>query len=78
MSTVMSVELKAVDVYQIIDALNARACAYEKTARYLRGEQTEDEFIISEDCKDSDEAKEIAHHFRDIVVAIEGQINVRH
>ena len=78
MATVYSIQLKAENIFQIIDALNSRAFAYEETARYLRGESTEDEFIIAEECQDPEEAEDIAKHFRDIVQTIENQINVRH
>lgn len=78
MATVYSVQLKAENIFQIIDALNSRASAYEETARYLRGESTEDEFIIAEECHDPEEAEDIAKHFRDIVQTIENQINIRH
>ncbi len=77
MSSIYSLKLNAEDVLQVIDALNARASAYEETARYLRGEANDDEFIIAEDCRDDVEAEEIAKHFRDIARSIDSQINVR-
>lgn len=74
MSTIYSVQLKAEDIFQIIDALNSRAFAYDETARYLRGELTEDEFFIAEDCHEPDDAAKIANHFRDIVRTLENQV----
>lgn len=72
MTTIYNLKLSAIDVFQIIDALNSRAVSYQKTASYLSGE--ENEHIMIEECYGSFEAQEIARHFHNIIKTIERQI----
>lgn len=81
MSRTITLTLESIDVLQLLDALESRAVAYEKTAALFRGEEvplTEgedalDSFFVPEECRDADEAKEIARHFRDIIEKIDDQ-----
>lgn len=81
MSRTVTLTLESIDVLQILDALESRAEAYEKTsalfsgrkARLKKGQDALDAFFIPEECKDAHEAKEIARHFRDIIKAIDQQ-----
>jgi hypothetical protein len=74
MATIYTLKLSAADVFQIIDALNSRADAYQQTACYLSDgcEVTENNML--EECSDSFEAQEIASHFQDIIKTIEKQM----
>jgi len=74
MATIYTLKLAAADVFQIIDALNSRADAYEQTACYLSGEYEENENITIEECNGPFEAQEIARHFQDIIKTIEKQM----
>lgn len=80
MSRVVTISLEAADVFQILDALESRAEAYEKTASLMKGEykiseeDALDSFFVPEECRDAAEAEEIAKHFRDIFRTLESQI----
>jgi hypothetical protein len=74
MSSTKVLKPEKADIFQILDAFSSRVEAYEKTASHLRGQQSEDAFFIIEECGNSDEAEEIAKHFRDIIRIIENQI----
>ena len=75
MSRPITLTLESIDVLQLLDALESRAVAYEKTAALFTGEEISpregedalDSFFVPEECRDADEAKEIARHFRDII-----------
>lgn len=66
------IELDALDLGQLLDGLEARAEAWEKTANYhLTGESPPD-FIV-EECCDADEAVRIVAHYRSIIAKIQKQ-----
>lgn len=83
MSRTVTLTLESIDLLQILDALESRAEAYEKTSalfsgkkvRHAEGQDALDAFFIPEECKDAYEAKEIAKHFRDIIAAINRQFD---
>lgn len=78
------------DVFQIINALESRAEAYERTAVAMRGEDdldqvngddaemisedSLDQLFIPEECRDASEAEEIAKHFRDVIASLEMEL----
>ena len=66
--------LDSLDVMQVLDALESRAEAYEKTAEYLEGKPVD---IIVEEVSDREEALEIAAQFREIMETIQSQIPSR-
>lgn len=71
----LKLSLKSEDVFQVLDALESRAQAWEATYRYLSGDsQEEDAFTIIEECSNAEEAEAIAQHFRDIIDVINKQI----
>lgn len=82
MPAAYNLTLEPADVFQILDALGSRAEAYERTAASLRGDSPAasagmdalDAFFVPEECRDDEEADEIARHFRDIIVTIERQL----
>lgn len=72
MSKTYRIELEALDLGQLLDGLETRAEAWEKTADYHRtGESSPD--IIVEECNDVDEADRIAAHYRSIIFKIREQ-----
>ena len=73
MGKMFTLNLKAVDVWQLLDALDTRAQCYEKTAQYLEEGELEEPFII-EEVDDADEARGIAAHFRDVQAEIKRQM----
>ncbi len=81
MSRTVTLSLESIDILQILDALESRAEAYEKTSalfsgrkpRLKKGHDALDSFFIPEECKDAYEASEIAQHFRDIIETINEQ-----
>jgi hypothetical protein len=75
MTTITNIELSAADIFQILDALNTRAEAYQQTAYFMSGQCDTDTTISMEECRDAIEAQEIAQHFRDIIKSIEDQIS---
>lgn len=75
MSKSIRLSLSPADVLQILDALDSRAEAYEKTAKGHTGDLYDDDFFIPEEVRDSNEAREIAKHFRDIIATINEQWN---
>ena len=69
------IELDDRDVGQLLDGLEIRAEAWEKTAEYLRTERMpEGEFFIIEECSDADEADGITGHYRLIIETIRKQV----
>lgn len=74
MTTIYNIKLPAADVFQILDALNSRAEAYQQTAYFMSGQCDTNTTISIEECRDAIEAREIAQHFRDITKSIECQM----
>lgn len=81
MSRTVMLTLDSIDILQILDALQSRAEAYERTSalftgrrlRAKKGQDALDDFFVPEECKDAYEAKAIARHFRDIIESINRQ-----
>ena len=66
------IELDDLDLGQLLDGLEARAEAWEKTADYHRTGNSPIDFII-EECTDADEASKIEEHYRLIIAKIQQQ-----
>ncbi len=66
------VELEANDFGQILEGLEARAEAWEKTAVYHRTGESPPDFIV-EECSNEHEANGIARHYRSIITKIRKQ-----
>lgn len=66
------IELNELDLGQVLDGLEVRAIAWEKTAVFHRtGESPDDIFV--EECRDAEEAEKIAAHYRSIIENIRKQ-----
>ena len=63
------IELDELDLGQVLDGLEVRAAAWEKTAVYHRTGQSPPDMIV-EECRDADEAEKIATHYRSIISKI--------
>lgn len=66
------IELDSVDLGQLLDGLDARTEAWEKTAHCYRTGESPPDFIV-EECRDAEEADAIAAHYRSIIGKIQGQ-----
>jgi len=64
------IELDELDLGQLLDGLETRAVAWEKTADYHR---TGEAAALVEECSDAAEAERIAAHYRSIVTKIRNQ-----
>jgi hypothetical protein len=72
MSLTYQIELSDIDLGQLLDGLETRAEAWEKTVHYHRtGESPADSIV--EECTDEDEADRIAAHYRSIISKIRDQ-----
>ena len=63
------IELSEFDLGQLLDGLNIRAEAWERTAQFHRTGEASPDFIV-EECRDAEEAEKIAAHYRDIISKI--------
>jgi hypothetical protein len=66
------IELDDFDLGQVLDGLEIRAEAWEKTADYHRTGESPPDFIV-EECNDAEEADRIASHYRSIIAKIRKQ-----
>lgn len=70
------IELGELDLGQLLDGLESRAEAWEKTAEYFRLDgMPDDEFFIIEECSGLDEAVAIAGHYRSIISKVRRQMD---
>lgn len=69
MQRIYRIELDCFDLGQLLDGLEARAEAWEKTADYHRTGESDPDFLI-EECNGADEAAGIASHYRSIIAKI--------
>ena len=65
--------LRPMDFGQLIDGLCARRDSWEKTAKWLRGELADPDFII-EECDDEEEAQGLADHYSEIIETLLEQV----
>ena len=72
MKNTYRIELDDHDLGQLLDGLEARAEAWEKTAAYHRTGHSPPDFIV-EESNDADEADSIANHYRSIIAKIRKQ-----
>jgi len=63
------IKLNAIDLGQLLDGLETRAEAWEKTATYHRSGISPSDFII-EESSGAEEAEQIAKHYRSIISKI--------
>ncbi len=75
MARIYGLKLNELDLGQLLDGLECRAESWEKTAEYFRTEiMPEGEFFLVEECRELDEAEEIASHYRSIISKIRKQV----
>ena len=67
------IELNELDLGQILDGLEIRAEAWERTAAYHHTGESQRDFIV-EECSNADEAEGIARHYRSIIAKIREQM----
>jgi hypothetical protein len=72
MSRTYLLRLDGFDLGQVLDGLEIRAEAWEKTAEYHRTGKSPPDFIV-EGCNSADEAGRIAGHYRSIIAEIQKQ-----
>lgn len=72
MQNIYQIKINAHDLGQLLDGLEARAEAWEKTADYHRTGHSPPDFIV-EESNDADEADSIANHYRSIIAKIRKQ-----
>ena len=72
MQKTFSIELDDCDLGQLLDGLEARAVAWEKTAEYHRTGESPADFIV-EECNGADEDENISAHYRSIISKIQKQ-----
>jgi hypothetical protein len=72
MKKTFHIELDDLDLGRLLDGLEARAEAWEKTADYHRTGGSPTDFIV-EECNDAREADSIASHYRSIIGKIRKQ-----
>ena len=72
MGKILRIELNDIDLGQLLDGLETRAEAWEKTADYHRTGESPTDFIV-EECNDANEADGIASHYRSIIAKIRKQ-----
>lgn len=78
MAKLYSIELDDLDLGQLLDGLDCRAEAWQRTAQYLQTEEMPDsEFFIVEECSDPEEADSIAGHYRSIISKIRNQMEAQ-
>ena len=70
----VTITLDQNDVGQVIDGLEVRLNAYERTAEYFEGRLEDDMFII-EEVRDGEEAERIAKQYKRILDEIKSQIS---
>jgi hypothetical protein len=68
------IELNELDLGQILDGLEIRAEAWERTAAYHHTGESPPDFIV-EECSDADEAEGIARYYRSIISIIRKQMH---
>lgn len=75
MQNIYRIELNALDLGQLLDGLEIRAEAWEKTANYHRTGESPPDFLV-EECSDACEADKIAQHYRSIIAKVHEQMEV--
>jgi hypothetical protein len=76
MNKTYRIELDDFDLGQILDGLEIRAEAWEKTANYHRTGEPPPDFIV-EECNNAEEADRIAAHYRSIITKISKQMEAQ-
>ena len=84
--TSRTLTLEMGDIFQILEALEAKAESWERTAKWLHKEENAEmgqavvwdfdgEYYIIEECSHYEEAESIAEHYRNIIATINKQLD---
>ncbi len=76
MNKTYRIELDDFDLGQLLDGMEIRAEAWEKTADYHRTGESPPDFIV-EECNNAEEAGAIASHYRGIIAKIRKQMEAQ-
>ncbi len=68
------ISLPKCDILQILDALEAKATAWEYTLQYAEGTLAVDESVLVEEHRDADDARAVLHHYTDLISKIRSQL----
>lgn len=72
------IELEGIELGQLLDGLECRAESWRRTAQYLQtGELPDGELFIIEECRDGEEAVEIAVCYEGIIKNIKSQMGAQ-
>ena len=71
------IEIKGIDLGQILDGLRSRQESWKNTAVYLRDGFFPDDAFVCEECDNADEAEKIAAHYQRIISSIERQVDTQ-
>jgi hypothetical protein len=74
MGRTFQITINSFDLGQLLDGLRLRAEAWRNTVKYLQTNQSPDEFFVCEECRDAEEATQIADHYDKIIVGIQRQV----
>lgn len=74
MGKLVQFRLTEIEAGQVLDGLEMRAEAYEKTATYLSGGGETGEHFILEEVSDTEEARKIAEFYRKIIASMKSQL----
>jgi len=67
------IRLSSMDLGQLIDGLCVREKSWRDTATYLRGGYISDDSFVCEECKNEQEAKSIADHYKRLITDLQKQ-----
>jgi hypothetical protein len=73
MKKTYTIRLQEHDIGQVLDGLCTRAEAWRETAEYLETGASPRKSFVAEDCKNADEARQIAEHYDYIINTIRKQ-----
>jgi len=74
MGKTFRITIDSFDLGQILDGLRVRAESWHNTAKYLESGESPEDFFVCEECRDAEEATQIADHYDKIISAIQRQV----
>lgn len=70
----VTIKLKRNDAGQLLDGLRMRLESWDHTAKHYGWDYCTESCPAAEECRDENEARQIAAHYREIIAAIEAQL----
>ena len=71
----LTITLESLDLGQLVERLQAREEAWQKTADFMESGYSADDSFVCEECTDADEATRIANYYGRIIRNIEEQVS---